>query len=67
RRIFQKFYRTRKAEQSGEAGTGLGLAIVEQIVIGHGGSIEVTSRPGEGSCFAVVLPAPAAKAVEGAR
>ena len=31
-RIFEKFYRTKRAEQSGEAGTGIGLSIVEQIV-----------------------------------
>ena len=56
RRIFQKFYRTKKAEQSGEAGTGIGLSIVEQIVLQHGGRIEVTSTPGKGSCFTLVLP-----------
>ena len=56
-RIFQKFYRTRKAEESGEAGTGIGLSIVQQIVEQHGGRIEVTSRPGAGSCFTVIVPA----------
>ena len=35
--IFQKFYRTKQAEASGEAGTGIGLSIVEQIVTHHGG------------------------------
>ena len=57
RKIFQKFYRTKKAEESGEVGTGIGLSIVEQIVTQHGGSIEVTSSPGHGSCFTLVLPA----------
>jgi signal transduction histidine kinase len=57
RRIFEKFYRTRRAEQSGEAGTGIGLSIVEQIVTQHGGSIDVVSTPGRGSCFTLVLPA----------
>lgn len=57
RRIFEKFYRTRRAEQSGEAGTGIGLSIVEQIVTQHGGSIDVLSTPGKGSCFTLVLPA----------
>jgi signal transduction histidine kinase len=56
RNIFQKFYRTKKAEASGEAGTGIGLSIVEQIVNHHGGRIEVVSSPGKGSCFTMVLP-----------
>lgn len=58
RKIFQKFYRTRRAEESGESGTGIGLSIVDQIITQHGGTIEVTSKPGEGSCFTLVLPAP---------
>ena len=57
--IFKKFYRTRKAEESGEAGSGIGLSIVQQIVEQHGGGIEVTSQPGAGSCFTLVLPAAA--------
>jgi signal transduction histidine kinase len=56
RQIFQKFYRTKRAEASGEAGTGIGLSIVEQIVQHHGGKMEVTSQPGQGSCFTVVFP-----------
>src|SRR5439155_19353574 len=59
KQIFQKFYRTKKAEESGEAGTGIGLSIVQQIVEQHGGQIEVTSKPGEGSCFTLTLPAAA--------
>ncbi len=59
KKVFRKFYRTRKAEQSGEAGTGIGLSIVQQIVEQHEGRIEVTSKPGVGSCFTLVLPAAA--------
>jgi two-component system sensor histidine kinase SenX3 len=58
KQIFQKFYRTRKAEESGESGTGIGLSIVQQIVEQHGGRIEVTSQPGSGSCFTLVVAAP---------
>jgi len=58
KKVFQKFYRTKRAEQSGEVGTGIGLSIVEQIVMQHSGTIEVMSRPGEGSRFTMVLPAP---------
>jgi signal transduction histidine kinase len=58
KKIFQKFYRTKKAEESGEAGTGIGLSIVQQIVEQHGGAIEVISQPGVGSCFTLVLAQP---------
>jgi signal transduction histidine kinase len=57
RQIFQKFYRTKRAEASGIAGTGIGLSIVQQIVQHHRGRVEVTSEPGQGSCFTVLLPA----------
>ena len=57
RQIFTKFYRTWKAEASGEAGTGIGLSIVQQIITHHGGRIEVLSEPGKGSCFTIVMPA----------
>lgn len=55
--IFKKFYRTKKAEASGEVGTGIGLSIVEQIVTTHGGRMEVTSEPGKGSCFTMIIAA----------
>ena len=57
KQIFNKFYRTKRAEASGEVGTGIGLSIVDQIVTHHGGRIEVTSTPGEGSCFTMILRA----------
>lgn len=59
--LFARFARgdTSRARQTG--GTGLGLAIAKAIVDGHGGSIEVTSAPGD-TTFTVRLPvtAPAA-------
>lgn len=65
KQIFKKFYRTRRAEASGEAGTGIGLSLVDQIVTHHGGRMEVTSRPGEGSCFTIVLPVSVPPQAEG--
>jgi signal transduction histidine kinase len=62
RQIFQKFYRTKKAEESGEVGTGIGLSIVQQIVEQHGGEIGVVSNPGVGSRFTLAFPALAAAA-----
>ncbi len=67
RNVFQKFYRTNKAVASGEAGTGIGLSIVEQIVMQHGGRIEVASAPGRGSCFTLVLPARSSECPAGAK
>lgn len=53
--VFEKFYRTKRAEQSGEMGTGIGLSIVRQIVTEHGGTIQVESEPGKGSRFTLNL------------
>jgi signal transduction histidine kinase len=57
KKLFTRFFRSRRAESTGEAGTGIGLAIVDQIVKQHNGRIEVVSRPGEGSAFTIHLPA----------
>src|SRR5438477_722552 len=53
-RIFIPFYTTKTK------GTGLGLAITQRIVKGHGGTIEVQSRLGEGSEFILRFPSAAA-------
>jgi len=48
--IFEPFYTSK------EEGTGLGLSITHNIISDHGGKIEVSSRPGEGSTFVLFFP-----------
>ena len=55
-KLFQRFYRADQSRNRQTGGTGLGLSIAYWIAQRHGGWIEVTSRPGVGSRFTLVLP-----------
>ena len=57
-RIFERFYTTKEVGR----GSGQGLAIAYDAVTSHGGSIDVASRPGAGTRFAITLPLKAPKA-----
>jgi two-component system, NtrC family, sensor kinase len=52
--VFTPFFTTKPASQ----GTGLGLSISRDIILSHGGRIDVSSSLGEGSAFRVFLPLP---------
>jgi two-component system phosphate regulon sensor histidine kinase PhoR len=50
------FYRVPAGLVHETKGSGLGLSLVRHIMAAHGGSVDVTSAPGEGSTFRLVFP-----------
>jgi two-component system, OmpR family, sensor kinase len=52
--VFERFYRAEEARST--EGLGLGLSIAQQVAEDHKGSIEVRSKPGEGSTFIIRIP-----------
>ena len=53
-RVFERFQRGSNAPE--KTGSGLGLSIVKLLVEAMDGTIELRSRPGQGSCFTIRLP-----------
>jgi CheY-like chemotaxis protein len=57
-RIFDPFFTSKFA------GRGLGLAAVRGVIRSHGGTINVVSAPGQGSCFEILLPCSSERTAE---
>ena len=55
-RVFERFYRADASRTRASGGAGLGLSIVDSLVRAHGGRVTVTTAPGRGCRFRVVLP-----------
>jgi len=55
-RLFERFYRTERAQTEAVPGVGLGLSIAKALVEAHSGVISCQSAPGKGSTFTIELP-----------
>jgi PAS domain S-box-containing protein len=55
-KIFERFHRVETSQGRSQEGTGIGLAMVKELVKLHHGTIDVSSKPGEGSTFTVTIP-----------
>ncbi len=55
-KIFDDFVRIKNEDTKNISGSGLGLSIVKKLVDNYSGKIEVTSAPGQGSIFKVIIP-----------
>ncbi|WP_030429449.1 sensor histidine kinase [Allokutzneria albata] len=54
--VFDRFWRAEKSRNRSTGGSGLGLAITRQVVQAQGGTVSVTSEPGDGSTLRVLMP-----------
>jgi two-component system, OmpR family, heavy metal sensor histidine kinase CusS len=55
-RVFDRFFRVDSSRSKSSGGTGLGLAIVKSITLLHGGNVEISSQPGQGTRVTLHMP-----------
>jgi len=55
-KVFDRFYQVDQSQTREQEGTGIGLSLTKELVELHKGEIRVTSEPGRGTTFTVVLP-----------
>jgi two-component system phosphate regulon sensor histidine kinase PhoR len=63
-RIFDPYYRAQFSDTQTRRGAGLGLTLVQQIMVSHGGRVEVESTPGIGSTFRLLFTRHSSSATE---
>ncbi len=54
--LFERFHRVDKSRSRNIDGFGLGLSLTQEIVMAHGGSVELVASDDESTCFAMMLP-----------
>lgn len=55
-RLFEKFFRSKKATEMSTDGSGLGLFITKSVIEAHGGTLAVDSEEGVGTTFTITIP-----------
>lgn len=55
-RLFERFYQVKGAQGRTIEGSGIGLSLVQELVKLQGGTVQVSSMAGQGTCFTVAIP-----------
>jgi signal transduction histidine kinase len=54
--VFERFYQVRRTKARTHEGSGIGLALVHELIRLHGGTVDVSSTVGQGTCFTITIP-----------